>query len=65
MARADCQAPVAGGLSWLASPWHIDLDLGRPLKVMTDISKSRKLGFQDYQLIKDLFAQLHAERLFP
>ena len=29
----------------VASPWHTDLDLGRPIEVMTDMAQSRKLGF--------------------
>lgn len=53
----------------LASPWHTDLDLGRPIEVMTDMTKSRELGFTDYQSTErsflDLFAQLRAERLIP
>ena len=53
----------------LASPWHTDLDLGRPLEVMTDMAKSRKLGFTAYQSTEesffDLFGQLRAERLIP
>ena len=32
-------------LNKLASAWHTDLDLGRPIEIMTDMSKSRKLGF--------------------
>jgi nucleoside-diphosphate-sugar epimerase len=56
-------------LSRLASPWHTDLDLGRPIEVMTDMSKSRKLGFTVYQSTEesffDLFAQLRADRLIP
>jgi nucleoside-diphosphate-sugar epimerase len=56
-------------LERLASPWHTDLDLGRPLEVMTDMAKSRKLGFAAYQATDesffDLFAQLRAERLIP
>ena len=56
-------------LSQLASPWHTDLDLGRPIEVMTDMSKSRKLGFTIYQATEDsffdLFAQLRADRLIP
>jgi hypothetical protein len=27
----------------LASPWHTDADLGRPIEVVTDMSKSRRL----------------------
>ncbi|GAB3636049.1 SDR family oxidoreductase [Hymenobacter arcticus] len=56
-------------LSQLASPWHTDLDLGRPLEVNTDMSKSRKLGFLAYQPTEDsffdLFAQLRTDRLIP
>ncbi|CAN5162117.1 SDR family oxidoreductase [soil metagenome] len=56
-------------ISRLASPWHTDLDLGRPIEVMTDMSKSRKLGFTVYQptdeSLFDLFSQLRADRLIP
>ncbi|TGE25558.1 SDR family oxidoreductase [Hymenobacter aquaticus] len=56
-------------LSRLASPWHTDLDLGRPIEVMTDMAKSRKLGFREYQSTEDsffdLFAQLRHDRLIP
>ncbi|WP_426059016.1 SDR family oxidoreductase [Hymenobacter sp. B1770] len=56
-------------LSRLASAWHTDLDLGRPIEVMTDMSKSRKLGFTAYQATEDsffdLFAQLRTDRLIP
>ncbi|GAB0118021.1 SDR family oxidoreductase [Acidisoma sp. 7E03] len=56
-------------LGRLASPWHTDADLGRPLEVVTDMSKSRRLGFTGYQptddAFFDLFAQLRADRLIP
>ncbi|WP_062014987.1 SDR family oxidoreductase [Aureimonas sp. AU4] len=56
-------------LSRLASPWHTDADLGRPFEVVTDMGKSRRLGFLDYQPTDDsffdLFAQLRADRLIP
>ncbi|WP_026076183.1 SDR family oxidoreductase [Noviherbaspirillum massiliense] len=56
-------------LDRLASPWHTDLDLGRPIEVMTDMAKSRKLGFSAYQATDesffDLFSQLRAARLIP
>jgi nucleoside-diphosphate-sugar epimerase len=56
-------------LARLASPWHTDLDLGRPLEVMTDMTKSRKLGFTVYQPTEEscfgLFAQLRTDRLIP
>ncbi|KFF17463.1 SDR family oxidoreductase [Chryseobacterium sp. JM1] len=56
-------------LDRLASAWHTDLDLGRPLEVMSDMAKSRKLGFTAYQNTEDsfteLFEKLKAERLIP
>jgi len=56
-------------LTRLASPWHTDADLGRPIEVVTDMSKSRRLGFTAYQptddAFFDLFARLRAERLIP
>ncbi|HVJ55143.1 MAG TPA: SDR family oxidoreductase [Aliidongia sp.] len=56
-------------LARLVSPWHTDADLGRPIEVVTDMSKSRKLGFTRYQATDeaffDLFARLRADRLIP
>ncbi len=56
-------------LARLASPWHTDADLGRPFEVVTDMSKSRRLGFAGYQPTDDaffkLFEQLRADRLIP
>ena len=56
-------------LDRLASPWHTDLDLGRPLEVMTDMANSRRRGFTGYRATEDsfldLFAQLRADRLIP
>jgi nucleoside-diphosphate-sugar epimerase len=56
-------------LARLASAWHTDADLGRPIEVVTDMSKSRKLGFLDYQATEDsfldLFARLREERVIP
>ena len=53
----------------LISPWHTDADLGRPIEVVTDMSKSRKLGFLDYQASDDafykVFAKLRASKLIP
>ena len=60
---------VESDLSVLASAWHTDADLGRPIEVLTDMSKSRKLGFLDYQAtgdsFLDLFSRLREERLIP
>ena len=56
-------------LARLASPWHTDADVGRPIEVVTDMSKSRRLGFTAYQptddAFFDLFTELRAERLIP
>ncbi|TSD84250.1 SDR family oxidoreductase [Mycobacterium sp. KBS0706] len=53
----------------LVSPWHTDADLGRPIEVVTDMSKSRRLGFTAYQptddAFFDLFGQLRRDRLIP
>jgi nucleoside-diphosphate-sugar epimerase len=53
----------------LISPWHTDADLGRPIEVVTDMSKSRRLGFSLYQTTDDaffsLFEQLRKDRLIP
>ncbi|MDR6992918.1 SDR family oxidoreductase [Luteimonas sp. 3794] len=60
---------VESDIQRLVSPWHTDADLGRPLEVVTDMSKSRRLGFLDYQpsddAFFDLFASLRAQRLIP
>ncbi len=60
---------VEPDLSVLASAWHTDADLGRPIEVVTDMSKSRRLGFLDYQPSEDsffdLFARLRATRIIP
>src|SRR4051812_32412411 len=56
-------------LERLASPWHTDLDLGRPIEVITDMKNSRERGFSAFQPTErsflDLFAQLRADRLIP
>ena len=56
-------------LARLASPWHTDADLGRPIEVVTDMGKSRRLGFTGYQPTDDaffaLFDRLRADRLIP
>ncbi|WP_090563800.1 SDR family oxidoreductase [Belnapia rosea] len=56
-------------LGQLTSAWHTDADLGRPIEVVTDMSKSRRLGFLDYQATDDaffdLFATLQARRIIP
>jgi nucleoside-diphosphate-sugar epimerase len=56
-------------LSSVTSAWHTDADLGRPIEVVTDMSKSRKLGFLEYQATDDsffdLFVQLREAHIIP
>jgi hypothetical protein len=56
-------------LGRLASPWHTDADLGRPFECVTDMSKSRELGFTRYQTTDksffDLFERLRHDRVIP
>jgi nucleoside-diphosphate-sugar epimerase len=56
-------------LNVLASAWHTDADLGRPIEVVTDMSKSRKLGFTAYQPTDEsffsLFERLRHDRIIP
>ena len=56
-------------LDVLSSPWHTDADLGRPIEVLTDMSKSRRLGFLDYQptldSFLDLFDELRHRKIIP
>ena len=53
----------------LVSWWHTDADLGRPMEVFTDMSKSRKAGFTGYRSTLDsfiqLFDRLKEERIIP
>lgn len=56
-------------LDALISAWHTDADLGRPIEVVTDMGKSRRLGFLEYQptddSFLDLFERLRTERIIP
>ncbi|HMG01914.1 MAG TPA: SDR family oxidoreductase [Edaphobacter sp.] len=56
-------------LDSLISAWHTDADLGRPIEVVTDMSKSRRLGFLDYVATDDsffsLFQKLRDQRVIP
>ena len=53
----------------LASWWHTDADLGRPVETFASMTKSRALGFLDHQdstrSFLDLFDQLAAARIIP
>lgn len=66
---AERESLAEPDLGRLASPWHTDADLGRPIEVVTDMSKSRRLGFTGYQPTDDaffaLFERLRADRLIP
>ncbi len=56
-------------ISRLISPWHTDADLGRPIEVVTDMSKSRTFGFTAFQASDqaffDVFEKLRESRLIP
>ncbi|MEQ8697262.1 MAG: SDR family oxidoreductase [Bauldia litoralis] len=49
--------------------WHVDLDLGRTMETMADMSLSRERGFTGYQRSSgsfiDLFERLRRERIIP
>ncbi len=66
---AERDGLVEPQLGRLASGWHTDADLGRPIEVIADMGKSRRLGFRDYQPTDDaffeLFARLRTDRLIP
>ncbi len=60
---------VPNPVETLASWWHSDADLGRTIETFTDMTKSRLLGFTDYQPTNrsflDLFDRLRAEKVIP
>jgi nucleoside-diphosphate-sugar epimerase len=66
---AEREGLVEPDLTLLSSPWHTDADLGRPIEVVTDMSKSRRLGFTAYQPTDDaffnLFERLRGEKIIP
>ena len=49
--------------------WHVDIDLLRDMECVTDMSRSRKMGFLGYQNTWDafvyLFERLQAEKIIP
>ncbi len=59
------QNPIDVVASW----WHSDVDLGRQIETFNDMTKSRDLGFGDYQntvrSFYDAFDRLRAERIIP
>ncbi len=66
---AEREGLAEADLDRLISPWHTDADLGRPIEVVTDMSKSRRLGFTVYQptdaALFALFSRLREDRLIP
>jgi nucleoside-diphosphate-sugar epimerase len=56
-------------LSRVASWWHTDADMNRPLECFTDMANSRRHGFMDASVTLDSFAalfdQLRRERVIP
>jgi len=66
---AERHGLIESDLGRLASWWHTDADLGRPMEVVTDMTKSRKAGFLDYQStpdsFTDLFDRLKRDKVIP
>ncbi|MFD2554609.1 SDR family oxidoreductase [Sphingobacterium tabacisoli] len=60
---------VEPDINQLTSAWHTDLDLGRPIEVMTDMANSRRLGFKAYYNTRDsfyqLFEKLRIDKIIP
>ncbi|HEV7254368.1 MAG TPA: SDR family oxidoreductase [Mesorhizobium sp.] len=60
---------VEPDLTRLATWWHTDADFGRKVECISDMSRSRKAGFLDFQCsadtFLDLFRRLEAERVIP
>lgn len=56
-------------LDRLASAWHTDLDLGRPMECVHSMAKCRALGFDAHQdttqSFIDVFDRMRAERIIP
>lgn len=56
-------------LERITSAWHTDLDLGRPLEVVTDMEASRTLGFTTFKSTRasffELFDQLQKDNIIP
>jgi len=66
---AERHGLVEPDVSRLASWWHTDADLGRPMEVVTDMGKSREAGFLGFRRTErsftDLVDRYRAERLIP
>jgi hypothetical protein len=60
---------IESNVDRLASWWHTDADLGRKIECVNDMTKSRRLGFMQYQETPAsffaLFEQLKKSRVIP
>ncbi len=60
---------VENNVERLTSWWHTDADLGRTIECVNDMTKSRRLGFMEYQETSasffELFERLKASRVIP
>jgi nucleoside-diphosphate-sugar epimerase len=55
---AERNGLAEGHLARVASWWHTDGDLNRPIECFTDMSRSRRCGFTEYVSTLDSFSQL-------
>jgi nucleoside-diphosphate-sugar epimerase len=66
---AENHGLVEGHVDNLASWWHTDADLGRQIECVNDMTKSRRLGFSNYQgtyaSFIDVFERLRKEKIIP
>jgi hypothetical protein len=62
-------ALVPNPLATVATWWHTDADLGRPIEAFADMTKSRTLGFDGFRRTDDTFrntfAGLKAAKIVP
>jgi hypothetical protein len=60
---------VPNALSTVATWWHTDADLGRPIEAFADMTKSRGLGFQAFrrtdETFRETFESLRVARIVP
>ncbi|MGP3713026.1 SDR family oxidoreductase [Brucella sp. RRSP16] len=60
---------VEPDINRLATWWHSDADFGRKVECISDMTRSRKAGFLEYQssdeTFIDLFRRLQVERIVP
>ena len=66
---AEREGLVEPDIDRVASWWHTDGDLNRPVEAFTDLTRSRAAGFTDYvstpESFAALFATLRSERVIP